>query len=352
MSRAAAFLATLLLSGVLPCAAEFASTADDAGDRALCDRVAARIRGQPHADGKTDDPFAFATAGSHPWIEAPEPVAETAGDSADDWAAYRATLASRFHPDAKLARAFADYVPEDPQLASLPGSPVHALIATGGTMHCQTFIFFTAGTSSRMLPELARGENNGAFCWQEAGGLARVNGHAAFLYRYFGITDFEYQLGVVPLEGDRWGEGCRVDAKFQTLYAAGDVSAPPGSASGALEAAALALARAGQFGTGQYVAFSPVPAAQRESWNRLLADARTAVDLDFHEPSYGPLVLGGKVYFAVAARQGVGWREGADVQVDLYALIGTQVQKVGSAGLSASRGRLLSAQVLPGGVQP
>ena len=351
MNRAATALATLLMSCALPCAGVFASP-DDARDKALCQRIAADVRSQPH--GMAADPFAFAVSGPIPWIEAPEPADETVGDSDSDWVAYHTTLTARFHPDTALAGAFAEYVPESPQIASMPGSPVHALIATGGTMHCQIFIFFETGADglSHKLPDLARGENNGAFCWSESGGLVRANGRPAFLYRYSGATDFEYQIGIVPLEDEHWGAGCRVDATYETLYTASTVSAPDGIASGEFEAAALALARKGQFGTGQEVAFSAVPASQRDDWNLLQAAARTVVDLDWHEPSYGPLVLGQKVYFAVAMRQGVGWRENAAVEVDVYGMVQGRAQKVGSASLSAAQGKLLHAKVLSGGVPP
>jgi len=352
MNRAVTALATLLMSCVLPCAGVFASSEADARDKALCQRIAADVRSQPH--GTAGDPFAFAVSGPIPWIEVPEPVDETVGDSDRDWSAYHATLTARFHPDTELASTFAEYVPESPQIASLPGNPIHALIATGGTMHCQTFIFFETGPGgqSRKLPDLVRGENDGAFCWSESGGLARANGRPVFLYRYDGATSFEYQLGIVPLDDGHWGEGCRVDATYQTLYTASTVSAPNGIASGEFEAAALALARKGQFGTGQAVAFSAVPASQRDGWNLLQAAARTVVDLDWHEPSYGPLVLGQKVYFATATRQGVGWRENTDVQIDLYGMVQGRVQKVGSASLSAARGKLLDVKVLSGGVPP
>ncbi len=231
---------------------------------------------------------------------------------------------------------------------------MHALVATGGTMHCQTFTFFETGfetgATSRKLPDLARGENEGSFCWNESGTLARVNDRPAFLYRYDAITSFEYQLGIVPLEEGNWGEGCRVDVTYRTVYTASTVSAPTGISADAFGAAAISLAMAGKIGTGQYVAFSQVPASQREAWNHLSAEAQSAVDLEWHEPSYGPLVIGQRVYFAAAMRQGVGWRENADIQVDLYALVQDKVQKVGSASLSAARGQLLSAKVLPGGV--
>jgi len=346
MHRAATFLATLLLS----CVASFAS-GGDAADTALCARIAAHIRSRPPA-AKAGDPFDFAFSGLHPWIEAARSDDEFVANADNDWADYHATLTARFHPDAKLAEAFAQFEPEAPRLASLPGSPVHALIATGGTLHCQTFIFFLTGTPSRKLPDLARGENDGALCWNDWGALARANGRPVFLYRYDAITRFDYQIGIVPLEHEKWGEGCRVDAAYQTLYTLDTLSEPDGTDAEEFASDALALARAHKFSTGKYVAFSPIPAAQRDAWDSLMTQAQAALDLDWHERSYGPLVLGGKLYFATANRQGVGWRENPDVEVDLYALVQGKFGKVGSASITAAPGRLLSVRVLAGGVQP
>jgi len=348
----------VLLAGIALCAGVTATAAQDEADWRLCTSIAARVASQDRAvtADRPDNPFGFALYGADSLIQAPQAADEAAGDPGDNWASYHASLKARFHPDAALSAVFDQYVPEQPQIASLPGSPVRALIGTGGTMHCQTFIFFETASdgTSRLLPELTRGQNDGAFCWEESGGLARVNGRPVFLYSYHGIAHIEFQLGIVPLEGGHWGEGCRVDAKFETVYTPAQLSPPAGdpASGGEFAAAALALAHAGQFGTGTQVAFSRVPRSLRADWDRLEAASRTSVDLDWHEPSYGPLVLGGKVYFAVAAREGVGWRENADVDVALYAMRDGQMQKVGSLVLTASRGRLLSARALAGGIQP
>jgi hypothetical protein len=200
----------------------------------ICDGIPAQIRGSSAVLSGRVDPWSKLSKGDHPLIEmADQSEMHFVGfGNSIDKAQFVKEFVTKFNASEALQKAFAELLEAgNVEVLSLAGSDIHIAESTGGTAHCESFMFFQTarGRQSQLLPDLpAKGDHDGdnLICSSYGGNgyLARVGGVESFLETYSG--DNKYSMRVVPMRDGRWTNACAVEVVFNTKYNVSNAFAP------------------------------------------------------------------------------------------------------------------------------
>jgi len=343
---------------------------------ALCDGIAAQIRGNPEiASGSKDDLLALLSKGAHPYVELGSRSDRLVGGD-DIIKRIRETL----NPSDELVRALGGFFENVGDVSSLPDSDLHMVETFGGSAGCESFLFFrsTKGAQSQLLPNLPlKGVRDGdnLICggYGDDGHLARILGTDVFLESISQGTNNNYEFRVLPIEGMQWGPACRVEADFRTEYHVAEVFVQndgPVTEAALIDVAPQIVEQHDAAKDPRSFSFGPaVPQAEKENVQTmmdLVAKSLRSQPDGVVVPAFGrekdltpmqatlpslrpgdnyPLVLGGRTYLMTVGHTGIGSRVSGDSAAILYVLKDGQLEPVGTAIVSQSRGGLESVRV-------
>lgn len=224
----AATLAALLSSPAI---------AGDAGDVAVCQRIASALEAQRDALSSNPDlrPISLLSQGNRPIINmAAHPdevrVSDVATSDSISPAEYERSFGTQYNPTPELAANVADAIPyQIVTIESVPNEPLHMLTADGGSANCTEFVFFDEipGRESQLAPDppasmdgnLSRDHGGHRVeCYVSSGHLAKIEGQPAFVVADSVPTGFGSDLRVAKFADSRWSGGCLTRLEFETVY--------------------------------------------------------------------------------------------------------------------------------------
>jgi hypothetical protein len=326
-----------------------------AGDTVHCDEIAARLRAYPGlADGTAPtDYLEDLTSGQRPYVV----LADAVLDESLSRRSFEARFAATFSPAPGLRRKVSEFMAGGRSgLFSLPGSDLHVIIQTSGSMHCQSFVFFRAvpGQEAMLVPTPAHVEGD---CGGDAY-LARVGSDIALLEYSQQLMDQTFDFHIVPWRHDQWADGCSVDMAFHLTHRVSNVFVPDKGPLSADQIRSLMPGVAQQWKALHEVAsfhIGPaVPPTQQETLERLRAagirSGGTKATLSgdvLPEPlevsGFATLNAAGQLYLVQLGHPHIGWREFPDVLAVVSRLkddTSYEVESVASAIIAQSQGAL------------
>lgn len=126
---------------------------------------------------------------------------------------YSATLTRKFH------------LPKLPWegdilwIEAAPSTPFFAFASMSGTMRCQTFVLYERGNPARELgePPQSAGASDG-LCESSKGAFGRLAGTPAFVVHDWDILTYSEKLSITPVTSGRWGNTCKIEARFEPQF--------------------------------------------------------------------------------------------------------------------------------------
>jgi hypothetical protein len=346
-------------------------------DITLCQDIAAQIR--QNAASSPADPIEPLFKGGQPYIVTPAKADITV---LQDSAQFAALFQQKFNPSDAMSDALDGFSDDVMSVFSLPETNLHMIQTSGGSGHCDSFVFFSmpAGGQSQPLPNLPRkGTRDGENMICEGVGdhpfLARVAGAVAFVETMWSPEDSNSDIRVVPFQQGKWGAACEVETDFGTDYSVSKVFVPPSGPMSDVaikEVAAEIVEQHANAKDPKSFSFGPpVPEGEQEDVRAMMALALKKQHNRFGQgpipfPAFGrekeldafqstlgeienyPVVLYGNTYLVAIGRGVIGWRECPDCSgLVLYTLNDGKLQAVGSAIVLQSRGALKSVRATP-----
>lgn len=364
----------LLSAATLAAILSSPAVAGDAGDSAVCQRIASALEAQRDALSANPNlrPLSLLSQGDRPVITmATHPDEVRVSDVYTDADSispenYQRSFGTQYNPTPDLAAAIAGAVYEQiVTVESLPNEPVHVLTSDGGSANCTEFVFFNElpGRASQLVPDPPASMDGGfgsykgghrEECYVSAGHLAKIDDQPAFVVADYIPTGFGSDLRVATFANGKWSGGCRTTLEFEAVYKTAKVTAEADSQLGAAELTqmapplAVALDRA-ENGKSAFAFGPPVPSTFDEQVALAAAESKAnAISGPAHIPVH-PILFQGRLYLVVAAHPELGWRDLPGYVIDLFAVDGQSPRHAARMELTATRGRLLSvrANALP-----
>lgn len=346
--------------------------ASDAGDIAVCQRIASALEAQRDALSSNPDlrPLSLLSQGRRPIIDmAAHPDEVRVSDSGSDSISmtdYERSFGTQYKPTPELAATVAQAIPyQIVTIESLPNEPLHALTSDGGSANCTEFVFFDEipGHESQLAPDPPAsmdgrlGSYTGGHreeCYVSSGHLARIDGQSAFVVADYIPTGFGSDFRIATFGNGNWSGGCRTTLDFEAVYTTAKVTLEADSQLSTAEltqmapALAVALDRA-ENGKATFAFGPPIPSALNEQVTKAEQEPIPKIIGGLpHTPPH-PIYLQGRLYLVVAAHPEAGWRDLPGYVIHLYAFDGQSLSHAARLELTATRGRLLSvrANTLP-----
>lgn len=359
----------LLSAATLAAILSSPAVAGDAGDAAVCQRIASALEAQRDALSANPNlrPLSLLSQGSRPVLAmATHPDEVRVSDVYTDADSispenYQRSFGTQYNPTPDLAAAIAGAVYEQiVTVESLPNEPVHVLTSDGGSANCTEFVFFNElpGRASQLAPDPPASMDGGfgtykgghrEECYVSAGHLAKIDDQPAFVVADYIPTGFGSDLRVATFANSKWSGGCRTTVDFETVYKTTKATAETDSqlSAGELAQLAPALAVALDRAEGGKTAFAfgqPIPSELNEQVTKAEAEPIPKITdgLPYRRPH--PIYLQGRFYLVVAAHPELGWRDLPGYVIHLYGFDGQSLRHAARMELNATRGKLLSVE--------